>query len=340
MEIVTLGIDLGKELCSVVGMDSSGAVVVRKRLRRDRLCGYVGRLPRCVIGLEACFGAHYLGRRFISQGHTVRLMPPEYVRRYRLGQKNDDRDAEGVAEAATRPTMREVAVKSQAQLDVQTLHRARSRLVGQRTALINHLRAVLLERGVVVARGRQRLAVRLPVLLAEDNAELSPRLRVLIEALRDEWRALDARIAAYDKEFRTMAREDPAARRLMTIPGIGPLTATALAAAVGDGSSFGRGRDLAAWLGLVPRQNTTGGKPRLGGITKRGNTYLRQLLIHGARAALPHLVAKPTPLGHWLRQLQARHHHNVVVVALANKLARIAWVVLARGTSYAAEVAA
>jgi transposase len=267
-------------------------------------------------------------------------MSPEYVQPYVKAQKNDERDAEAIAEAATRPTMRFVELKSEAQLDAQILHRARSRLVGQRTALINQLRAVLLERGIVVAKGRRQLEVRLAELLdSEDKApfNLSPRVQVLIEDMRLEWSELDRRVAALTAEFVARAREDGAARRLVTIPGIGALNATALVAAIGTGETFRSARDLAAWLGLVPRQATTGGKPRLLGITKRGNTYLRTLLIHGARAALPSLSASPTTIGEWLRGLIGRAHKNKVVVALAGKLARIAWAVLRSGESYAAK---
>lgn len=214
-------------------------------------------------------------------------MAPEYVQPYVKAQKNDDRDAEAIAEAATRPTMRFVALKSEAQLDQQTLHRARSRLVNGRTRLMNQLRAILLERGITVAKGRRALGLALATLVDGEGSGLSPRMRALLEETRREWAELDARIAALDREFVETARSSAPARRLATIPGIGALNATALTAAVGEAEDFGSARDLAAWLGLVPRQTTTGGKARLGGITKRGNAYLRTLLIHGARAALP-----------------------------------------------------
>jgi len=336
MTIVTLGIDLGKTVCSLVGMDEAGALVLRRRLRRDRVLACTSTLPRCTIAMEACCGAHFLGRCFAAQGHAVRLMSPEYVRPYVKSHKNDDWDAEAVAEASARPSMRFVALKSEAQLDVQSLHRVRTRLIRARTALINQLRAVLLERGVVVAPGPQRLARMLPEILADETNALNPRIRHLIEELRGEWRSLDDRIKALDKELAALAREHDATRRLMTIPAIGPLTATALAAAVGDARALANGRALSASLGLVPRQTSTGGKPRLGSISKRGNPYLRTLLIHGARSALPHLAKTDTPLGRWLRALQQRSNYNTTVVALANKLARIAWVVLARGEAFTA----
>jgi transposase len=255
-------------------------------------------------------------------------------------QKNDDRDAEAIAEAATRPTMRFVPVKSEEQSDVQALHRARSRLIAERTALINHLRALLLERGIVASKGRRKLEEQLEVFADEEYGAFSPRMRLLVEDLRAEWRQLDERIAAFDREFARLAKENAASRRLATIPGIGVINATALVAAVGDASSFGRGRDLAAWLGLTPRQATTGGKPRLLGISKRGNRYLRANLIHGARAVLPAILAQDSPLGHWARTLSGWAHRNVVVVALAAKLARIVWAVLRRDRPYDPAVAA
>jgi len=285
--------------------------------------------------MEACCGAHHLGRLLEAQGHTVRLMPPEYVRPYVKAQKNDERDAEGIAEAASRPGMRFVPLKSGDQLDLQTLHRVRSRLVGARTALINQLRAILLERGHVFPQGRRKLEQALDGLASDPAFAVSARIRQLIIDAQAEWRALDRRIATLDEELAELARNDPVARRLGTIPGIGILNATALVAAVGDAAAFRKARDLGAWLGLVPRQHTTGGRPKLLGITKRGNRYLRMLLIHGARAAMKPLAASATPLGEWLRGLLARTHRNVALVALANKLARIAWAVLRRQTTFA-----
>jgi transposase len=341
MQIAVLGIDLGKNSCSLVGLDQNGAVVMRRRMRPGSIVGFTRSLSACIVAMEACCGAHHLGRQLVAQGHAVRLMSPEYVRPYVKAQKNDDRDAEAIAEAATRPTMRFVTLKSEAQLDLQILHRARERLVGERTALINQLRAILLERGITVPQGRRKLEQYLAALPEpEDDSSVSPRIRRLIEDMRTEWQALDQRINALDAEFTTRAREDADARRLTSIPGIGVLNATALTAAIGTGETFTRGRDFAAWVGLVPRQVTTGGKPRLLGISKRGNKYLRKLLIHGARAALPALASSGTPLGHWLRALMQRVHKNVAVVALANKLARIAWAVLRRGVAFDAAAAA
>ncbi|MBD3847329.1 IS110 family transposase [Bosea sp. SSUT16] len=335
MSIVILGVDLGKNSCSVVGVNAAGAVVVRRTMRRQTLIDYVTKLPACVVAMEACCGAHHLGRLFAVQGHEIRLMSPEYVRPYIKAQKNDDRDAEGIAEAASRPTMRFIELKSQEQLDIQTLHRVRSRLVAERTSLINQLRAILLERGVTFPAGRRKLELGVDDLLAEDDGLLSPRVRQLVDELCVEWKELDAKITALNGEFVELARHDAAARRLTSIPGVGALNATALIAAVGNASSFAKARDLGAWLGLVPRQYSTGGKARLLGISKRGNTYLRTLLIHGARAALPSLSNSDTPMGRWLKAMIERGvHRNAVVVALANKLARIAWATLRKETRF------
>lgn len=243
------------------------------------------------MAMEACCGAHHMGRSLAALGQEVRLMSPEYVRPYVKAQKNDDRDAEAIAEAATRPIMRFVELKSEARLDVQTLHRARDRLVSERTSLTNQIRSLLLERGHVAAQGRARLRGLLAELLDGDTAAVSPRMAFLLGDMRAQWEELDRRIAAFDTEFATMARTDERARRLTGVPGIGALNATALVAAVGDAATFSRGRDLAAWLGLVPRQGTTGGRPKLLGITKRGSKYLRKMLIQGARSAMP-IVAR------------------------------------------------
>ncbi|MEO1316246.1 MAG: IS110 family transposase [Pseudomonadota bacterium] len=334
MMIATLGIDLGKNLNSVVGMDVNGQIVLRRRVRRATLRELATSLPSCVVAMEACCGAHHVGRIFAAQGHTVRLMSPEYVRPYVRAQKNDDNDAAGIAEAATRPTMRFVELKSQDRLDLQTLHRARSRLVAARKTLINQLRAILLERGHVFRQGRVVFERAIDGLLTDLPVDLSERMLALVAEMRDEWREMDARIDGLNRDLAAQARADDAASRLVSTPGIGVLGATALVAAVGDGDAFRRARDLPAWLGLVPKQMTTGGAPKLLGVTKRGNKYLRMLLIHGARAALPSLAKQSTALGAWLRGLLLRAHRNVVIVALAAKLARIAWAIIRRGVCF------
>lgn len=334
MSIVILGIDLGKNSCSIVGLDANGTVVVRRRMRRDGVIAFAAKLSPCVMAMEACCGAHHMGRTLAEMGHEIRLMSPEYVRPYVKAQKNDDRDAEAIAEAATRPTMRFVELKSEEQLDVQTLHRVRDRLVGDRTSLTNQIRSLLLERGHVVAQGHARLRLLLGELLDSDGSPLSPRMVFLLQDMRMRWEELDRRIAAFDAEFAAMTRTDDRARRLTSIPGIGALNATALVAAVGDGATFDKARDLAAWLGLVPRQATTGGRPKLLGITKRGSRYLRKMLIQGARSAMPSLAKRDTAVGAWLRGLLARAHSNVAVVALAAKMARTVWALLRRGQTY------
>lgn len=334
MEIVILGVDLGKSNCSLAGLNASGEVVMGRRIKRAKLAQFLVNLPRCVVAMEACCGAHQVGRIAADHGHEVRLMPPEYVRPYVKAQKNDHRDAEAIAEAATRPTMRFVTLKTAEQLDLQSLHRVRERLVNTRTRAINQLRAFLLERGIAVAKTPSRLHAAVPRILADETNGLCPRMRRLIEEMMAEVRALDARIAELDREFMEIAHADADAQRLMAIPGIGALTATAIIAAVGDARAFKSGRDLAAWLGLVPRQVTTGGKPRLLGITKRGNAYLRRLLVHGARSVYRHLAKTPTARGRWLAGVLARRHKNVATVALAQKMARTVWALLAHGRFY------
>ncbi len=332
MDIAVLGIDLGKNSCSVVGLDGSGKVVLR--MQRQTIMALAAKLSPCIVAMEACCGAHHIGPALAAQGHTIRLMSPEYVRPYVKAQKNDDRDAEAIAEAATRPTMRFVSLKSEQQLDMQTLHRARDRTVGERTSLMNQMRAVLLERGVIVPQGRAKLRLRVTELLRQGGEELSSRVRLLIEDMVARWQELDEQITAFDREFIAEIKQNEVARRLTSIPGIGALNATALVAAVGDAGTFTRSRNLAAWLGLVPRQATTGGKPRLLGITKRGSKYVRKMLIQGARAALPSLSRSKTQLGQWLRGLLARAHSNTVVVALAAKMARMVWALLRYNTTF------
>ena len=301
MDIKVLGIDLGKTVCSLAGLDKAGAIVFRKRLQRHRLLDFLDKLPPCIVAMEACGGAHHIGRFCLQNGHEPRLMSPLYVRPYVKVHKNDDRDAEAIAEAATRPTMAFVAIKTEEQLDLQALHRARERLVSDRTRLINQGRGFLMERGIRIGTGRH---------------------------------VFNDRISAIDAEIRVLAKTDADMQRLMEIPGVGPTIATALVAAVGTGSSFGKGRDLAAWLGLVPRQITTGGKAKLIGISKHGNRYLRKLFIHGARTVL-HLVRDRTsPIAAWADRLKERAHVNVAAVAMANKMARIAWAVLTKRERY------
>lgn len=284
--------------------------------------------------MEACCGVHHLGRRLMVQGHDVRLMPAQYVRPFVKSHKNDYLDAEAIVEAVRRPTMRFVPLNSEQQLDLQALHRVRDRFVGRRTAVINQIRAFLLERVITVSRGSCALEATIPKVLADPKNQLSPRMVLLIGELVDKWRSLGERIDRLTKELETLAKTDPAAARIGEIPGVGPIIATATVAAIANGAAFKRGRDFAAWLGLVPYQHSTGGKAKLLGISKRGNAYSRRLFVHGARSALRSLAGKTTGLGCWITALMRRVHINVAVVTLANKIARIIWAVLAGGVRF------
>lgn len=334
MDIAVLGIDLGKTICSLAGLDATGAVVFRKRIQRHRLLSFLEDLAPCVVAMEACGGAHHVGRYCLEQGHTPRLMSPLYVRPYVKVHKNDDRDAEAIAEAATRPTMSFVAIKSEEQLDLQALHRLRERLVHNRTRLINQARGFLMERGIRIGSGRHVFQKALENLTDHAEDDLSPRMLDMFGGMANDLTAINAQVAGLDAEIKSVARKDEDMCRLMEVPGIGPTIATALVAAVGRGECFAKGRDMAAWLGLVPRQITTGGKAKLIGISKHGNSYLRKLFIHGARTVL-HLVRdRSTPITRWVDGLKERAHPNVAAVAMANKLARIAWAVLTKEERY------
>jgi transposase len=324
LPFTTMGIDLGKNSVHVVAMDQRGTIVLRKRLTYTRLVELLSNAPSSLVGMEACPGSNHLGRVLTALGHTVRLIPAQYVKPYAKTNKNDYLDAEAIAEAVGRPTMRFVPIKTIAQVDLQTMHRIRDRMVYQRTSLISQIRSFLLEYGVVMGAGVAAFKRDLPKLLAEHEEQLSHTLLLLVGRLREELRTLEERIDEISREIQDFAAKDDTARRLMTIPGIGPLGATAFLAAVGDVRRFRRARDLGAWVDLVPRQHSTGGKTTLLGISKRGNSYLRRLLIHGARSCLLHLNRDRDRLGAWLSGLEKRTHRNKAVIALANKIARIA----------------
>ncbi len=332
------GIDIGKTVFHLIGLSEQGHIVLKKRLSRKQLITLTVNMPPCLIGMEACAGSHLLARVLGAQGHDVKLMPAEYVRPFVKSNKNDYVDAEAIAEAVQRPTMRFVPIKNDAQLDLQALHRVRDRWMGRRTAVINQIRGFLLEHGIAVSVGPAHLQRQIPSILEDAENLLSPRMRSLLLELRGEWEKLEEQIDQVTQELAEAARHDESSRRLLTVPGIGPLTATALTAAVGNGMAFRKGRDLAAWLGLVPRQHSTGGKPRLLGISKRGNPYLRRLFVHGARSVLARVKRSEHNFGQWLDRLEARSPRNVAIVALANKLARIAWAVLTSGQVYCATV--
>ncbi len=340
MKIYALGIDLGKTVFHLVGLDASGQVVIRKRCSRTQLLAFTANVQAQLIGMEACSGAHFLGRALRAQGHDVRLMPAQYVKPYVQTNKSDYIDAEAIAEAVQRPRMRFVPIKTEEQLDLQALHRVRERWVMRRTAVVNQVRSLLLERGLTVPKGRRHLNQALPRILEDAELPLSGSFRVLLAQLKLELEQLAARIEQMDAVIEQEARENEACQRLTTIPGVGPVTATALIAAIGNGSAFGKGRDLSTWMGIVPGEFTTGGKQKLLGISKRGNKYLRRLFVQGARSVLQQRDKQAPGLSLWLAQLLACKHQNVVVVALANKLVRIAWAVLCKNESYRAPVLA
>src|ERR1700693_2508021 len=284
--IAVIGVDIGKNSFHVVGLDKRGAIVLRQKWSRGQVETRLANIPLCLIGMEACVGAHHLSRRLKGLGHDARLMPAKYVRPYSKGQKNDFRDAEAIAEAVQRPTMKFVATKTADQLDLQALHRVRERLVSQRTGIINQIRAFLLERGVAVRQGLRFLRIELPRILAAPPDVLSPRMVRIVEDLAGDWRRLDERIEVLSGEIEAIACQDAGCERLMSVPGIGPIISSAMVAAIGSGEVFTKGRDFAAWLGLVPRQMSTGGRTILGRISKRGNRYLRVLFVQAARAVL------------------------------------------------------
>src|SRR5487761_1385467 len=334
MELHTIGIDLGKTVFHLVGLNRRGEAVVRKKFSRMQLLRFTANLKVELIGMEACGGAHFLGRALREQGHEVRLMPAQYVKPYVKTNKSDYIDAEAIAEAVGRPTMRFVPIKSDDQLDLQSLHRVRERWVMRRTAVVNQIRAMLLERGITLRQGRRHLDHALPVILEDADAKLSSALRLLLAQLKLELDQLAERVDQADMAIAQSVRQSEACQRLMAIPGVGPVTATAMIAAIGNGAAFRKGRDFAAWLGVVPTEHSTGGKQKLLSIGKRGNTYLRRLFIQGARAVLRQRMKQTSGLSAWLTQLTVRAHPNIVAVALANKLARMAWAVLAKGETY------
>ena len=284
-----VGIDLGKNWFHVVGLDEGGATILRKKLNRAQLAEYAATAPRCTTATESCPGSQYWGRVFTAAGHEVRILPAQFVKPYLKANKNDFNDAAAIAEAAGRASMRYVPLKTTEQLELQALHRVRRRFIVERTALINQMRALLLEHGMVIPVGRAAFVRRLPTIFTEAEHRLSPRLVELLHRLRQRWLALDVEIVQATRDLAEWANQSPLCRRAATIPGIGPIIATAVVAAVGDGHMFARGRDMAAWLGLVPRQHSTGGKPTLGSISKRGNTYLRELFIQGAQSSFVYL---------------------------------------------------
>lgn len=334
MQVVRIGLDLAKYVFEVHGVDSHGKVVVRKTLRRDAVAHFFANLPPCLVGMEASNGAHYWTRVLTEFGHQVRLISPQFVTPYVKSNKNDRNDAEAICEAVGRPSMRFVPPKSVDQLAVQAVHRIRRRLVADRVRLVNQIRGLLSEHGIVIARDITQLRRGLANIVGGSDDSLSDLVRSLMRELQVEMAELDRRITSYDRRIREIFRNSEQCQRLGKIEGIGPVTATALIAAVGDRSWFRNGRQFAAWLGLVPKQRSSGGRARLFGISKRGDRYLRTLMIHGARAALGRAGGKQDPRSLWLGKLRQRRHPNVAAVALANKNARIVWAMLSGDASY------
>ena len=339
MQTTTIGIDLAKSVFHVHGADTRGRPVFSRRVSRCKLGELIAKLPPCLSGMEACGSAHYWARRFLELGHTVRLISPQFVKPFVKSNKNDRNDAEAICEAVSRPTMRFVAIKSVEQQDRQALHRVRQRLIGQRTAVINQVRGLLAEYGIVVARQPSSLRRRLPEILEDGENGLSARARELFARLYDELIQIQQRIEPIDLEIREIATQDEVCRRLQTVEGVGPLTATAVTAAVGDAGVFKNGRQFASYIGLVPRQHSSGGKQRLGRISKRGDTYVRTLLIHGAHTTVRWARHKNTPRARWLMALVQRCGVQKAVVALANKNARVLWALMTRGEIYRSAVA-
>jgi transposase len=338
MQIRSVGIDLGKTTFHLVALGDNGKVLLKKKFTQKQLIAFTANMQTCLIGMESCSGAHFLGRALREQGHDVKLIPAQFVKPFVKSHKNDFVDAEAIAEAVERENMRFVPIKTDDQLDLQALHRVRERLMTRRTALINQIRGFLLERGIVFAKSPSRLREAIPEVLENANENLTPRMRNLIAMLWSEWKDLELQIDEMNSEMERIASSDDACRRLRQIPGIGPLVATAIVASIGNGAAFSKGREFAAWLGLLPNQRSTGGKTKLGAISKRGNCYLRKILIHGARAVVLRSKRDRLAMGAWMTSLDTRAPRNVLIVATAHKLARIAWAVLSTGQDYRAAV--
>ena len=334
MKITTIGLDLAKNVFQVHGVDDRGKTVLTRQLRRQQMPSFFAKLEPCLIGMEACSGAHFWARVLRSFGHEVKLMAPQFVKPYVKANKTDAADAEAISEAVTRPNMRFVPVKTVDQQAVLSLHRARSGFVKARTALVNKIRGLLSEYGVVLAPGIRQVRAGVPSIVEDAELDLPPMFRQLLSQLYQYLCQLDDQVQSIEQPLKNWHRSSVDSQRLEQVPGIGWLTATALVASIGDATSFKNGRQLAAWLGLVPRQHSSGGKPRLLGISKRGDAYLRTLIIHGARAAIRVVDRDRSPTGQWVREVSKRRPKNVVVVARANKQARIVWALLAHQRDY------
>lgn len=335
MKLKRIGIDLAKTVFQVHGVDANERAVIRKAFRRGPLRAFLHKLEPTLIAMEACGSAHQWARELTAMGHTVKLIPPQFVKPYVKTHKNDAVDAEAICEAVSRPGMRFVTIKTVDQQVILSVHRVRSRVVKARTALVNEVRGLLAEFGVVIDRlGVSAVRRAIPPLLDSAESDLPHPLRELLRALYDELMVLDARLATLNQSLSAHAEQDERVKRLQQIDGIGPVTASAIVATIGDGKQFKRGRDFAAFLGMVPNQHSSGGKSRLGSISKRGDKYLRTLLIHGARSCIKMIENQNTRHGEWVKSLLGRRNKNIATVALANKHARISWAMLTKGTAY------
>jgi len=337
MKVTTVGIDLAKNVIQVHGVDEQGKAVLNKQLKRNQVVAFFANLPPCLVGIEACASAHHWARKLQSFGHSVKLMAPQFVKPYVKTNKNDAADAEAICEAVSRPNMRFVPIKNGEQQAVLALHRARQGFVKARTAQANQIRGLLAEFGIVIPQGIGHIAKRLPEILEDGENDLPGAFRQLLKRLGDHLKELERQVGELEVQIQLWHREHEASKKLAQIPGIGPITASALVASIGDAQSFENGRQLAAWLGLVPRQHSSGGKQQLLGISKRGDTYLRTLLIHGARAVIRVAERKAGRTDRWLARLMGRRNKNVAAVALANKNARTVWALLVHGRDYEAD---
>ena len=336
MKITTVGLDIAKSAFHLYAVNKMGRYMKKKQLKRKQVLPYLARLEPCVIAMEACGGANYWAREMKDLGHEVKLIAPQYVKPYVKGNKNDYNDAEAIAEAVQRPTMRFVPIKSVEQQDIQNLHRQRERIKKARTALVNQVRGLLAEYGIVINKGVAAVRKGLPGILEDAENGLTLRSRELFADLLEELRVLDERFKQSEKQIEISNRGNEVCQRLDEILGVGPITASAVYAAAGNGKNFVNGRHFSAWIGLVPGQHSTGGKSTLLGISKRGNAYLRTLFIHGARAVLRHSANKTDRFSLWAQALLERRGHNKACVAVANKMARMAWVIMAKGETYRA----
>jgi transposase len=336
MKVHVLGVDLAKNVFQLHGVDRKGRCVLVRRVRRELLMNLIAELDPCLIGIEACTGAFYWQRQFERHGHTVKIIAPQYVKPFVRRQKNDSNDAEAICTAVQQPNMRFVPKKTLEQQDIQALHRARQRLVNHRTALISQMRGLLLDRGIAIGVAATRARSMIPKVLNEPNEDLSSLTREIITSLYDFMLQIDARIRFFDKKIDAIFKANEACQRIAKIRGVGPKTATAMIAAIGNGGDFKNGRHLAAWLGLVPRQHSSGDRRVMLGISKRGSQHLRTLLVHGARAVVRTAVRKTDPRSIWINDLRERRGHNRATVAVANKNARVIWAVLRTGEPYRA----